>query len=165
MRSGCSHEPQGNVQRYVAGLKRLMQRGSGNIMIRVLFALLALLLLASPVQAGDGPDGRELFQRYCSGCHGDEGVGQDPANPNGGWWDDGSRIAPALNGTAHSWHHEPELLFDYVKTGSVDPESPMPSFGDRLNDGQVWAIIHYFQSLWPERIRKIYEGRFPGSLD
>jgi mono/diheme cytochrome c family protein len=134
-------------------------------MVRLIITVFALHLLASPSLAEDGPDGRVLFLQYCAGCHGDEGVSQDPVNPNGGWRDDGSRIAPALNGTAHSWHHEPELLFDYVKTGSVDPESPMPSFGDRLSDDQVRAIVHYFQSLWPEKIRKIYEGRFPGSLD
>ena len=133
-------------------------------MSRVLVSLLLLFLLATAAPADTGQDGQALFNRYCADCHGEKAVGQDPAMPSGGWRDDGSRVAPALNGTAHSWHHEPELLFDYVKTGSVDPESPMPSFGDDLNDGQVQAIIDYFQSLWPGKIRNIYEGRFPGAL-
>jgi mono/diheme cytochrome c family protein len=133
-------------------------------MIRIFMTFFVLFLLPTPASAGTSQDGQALFHRYCAGCHGEKAVGQDPATPNGGWLDDGSPIAPALNGTAHSWHHEPELLFDYVKTGSVDPESPMPSFGDRLDDGQVRAIIDYFQSLWPEKIRNLYEGRFPGKL-
>jgi len=131
------------------------------IKIAMISGLIAMV--ANPVTAA--PDGKALFARYCAYCHGERAVGQDPENnPNGGWRDDDSRIAPALNGTAHAWHHSPELLFDFVKTGSLDPESPMPSYGDRLDDAEVWAIISYFQSFWPERIRKIYEGRFPGGL-
>jgi mono/diheme cytochrome c family protein len=126
--------------------------------------LVILLALVSPVRAAGISDRESLFQQYCADCHGVKAAGQDPARPNGGWLEDGSRIAPALNGSAHSWHHEPELLYDYVKSGSVDPESPMPSFGEDLDDSQIRAIITYYQSLWPEKIRRIYEGRFPGAL-
>jgi len=133
-------------------------------MIRIFIALIVLFLLPIPVSADTSPDGRALFHRYCSVCHGGEAVGQYPASPNGGWLEDNTPLAPALNGTAHSWHHGPELLFDYVKSGSVDPKSPMPSFGKKLNNAEIRAIIHYFQSLWPEKVRRIYEGRFPGSL-
>ena len=109
-------------------------------------------------------DGDALFQEHCAACHGKQGVGEDPAHLQGGWREDGSRIAPALNGTAHSWHHEPELLYDYIKSGSVAQDSPMPSFGEDLDDTQIKAIIKYFQSLWPEKIRGIYEKRFPGTF-
>jgi mono/diheme cytochrome c family protein len=40
----------------------------------------------------------------------------------------------------------------------------MPSFGKKLNDAEIRAIVHYFQSLWPEKVRRIYDERFPGSL-
>jgi mono/diheme cytochrome c family protein len=126
--------------------------------------LFLFLFISTPVSADPGPDGQALFNRNCSVCHGGEAVGQDPAHPNGGWREDNSPLAPALNGTAHSWHHEPEVLFDYVKSGSVDPTSPMPSFGKKLNDAEIRAIVHYFQSLWPEKVRRIYDERFPGSL-
>lgn len=124
----------------------------------------ALTLLPSFLWAGEQPDGKGLFHTYCSPCHGKEATGKDPQLLGGGRRDDGTRIAPALNGTAHAWHHEPELLYRYVKEGSIDPESPMPSFGDDLTDSEIWSIIRYFQSLWPERIRKIYEERFPDGL-
>ena len=130
----------------------------------LLAALLLAGVLAPPAVAQKEQDGEKLFHLYCADCHGEKAVGQDPAWLSGGWREDGSRIAPALNGTAHAWHHEPELLYDYVKTGSVDPESPMPAFGDELDDAQVWAIIGYFQSFWPDKVRKIYVGRFPGAL-
>jgi len=133
-------------------------------MTRILISFFLLFSLGVPLWADGAPDGEKLFHQYCSGCHGDKAVGEDISNPSGGWRDDGSDIAPALNGTAHSWHHEPELLYEYVKTGSVDPDSPMPAFGQDLDDDQIRSIIGYFQSLWPEKIRGIYEGRFPGAL-
>jgi mono/diheme cytochrome c family protein len=40
----------------------------------------------------------------------------------------------------------------------------MPSFGDDLTDDQIWSIIRYYQSLWPEKIRKMYLQRFPDGL-
>jgi mono/diheme cytochrome c family protein len=126
-------------------------------------AFLAIVLPQSAV-AEKEQDGGKLFHLYCAACHGVKGVGEDPANLQGGWRKDGSRIAPALNGTAHSWHHEPELLYDYIKSGSVAPDSPMPSYGDELDDAQIKAIIEYYQAFWPEKIRGIYEKRFPGTF-
>lgn len=123
-----------------------------------------ILVLAAPAKSVPPMDGDALFHEYCASCHGEKAAGADPANIQGGWRKDGSRIAPALNGTAHSWHHEPELLYDYIKSGSVAPDSPMPSFGEDLDDTQIKAIIKYFQSLWPEKIRGIYEKRFPGTF-
>ena len=126
--------------------------------------IVAFLIIFTPVRStmADGPsEGETLFHQYCSVCHGEKAVGQDPAFRQGGWRQDGSQIAPALNGTAHSWHHEPELLYDYVKSGPFDSESPMPSFGNELDDAQINLIINYFQSLWPEKVRRIYQKRFP----
>ena len=134
--------------------------------MKVLAAAFSLLVwLSAPAAGAQTPDGKALFHAHCAGCHGENAVGQDPEQPNGGWREDGSRIAPALDGSAHAWHHEPELLYQYVQSGSVDPESPMPSFGGVLDDAQIRAVIRYFQSLWPERIRESYGQRFPGGLD
>ena len=129
-----------------------------------LTVLIMVLVLTVPAHSVELPDGDALFHQYCATCHGLKGVGEDLANLQGGWRKDGSRIAPALNGTAHSWHHEPELLYDYIKSGSVAPDSPMPSYGDELDDAQIKAIIEYFQAFWPEKIRGIYEKRFPGTF-
>jgi len=125
---------------------------------------LGMSALSSPLMSDKASDGKVLFHTYCAPCHGSEAIGQDPSSPSGGWLEDGTLIAPALNGTAHAWHHEPDLLFSYVKNGSVSSDSPMPSFGDDLTDDQIWLIIRYYQSLWPERIRKIYLQHFPTGL-
>ena len=132
------------------------------VIVAIIF--LGISALTTPLMSNEVSDGKILFHTYCSTCHGEEAVGQDTSSPSGGWLDDGSLIAPALNGSAHAWHHEPELLFSYVKDGSVSSDSPMPSFGEELTDVQIWSITRYYQSLWPEKIRNIYQKRFPGGL-
>ncbi len=108
--------------------------------------------------------GKALFATYCAGCHGEAAVGQDPRHLNGGYDAKGNRIAPALNGTAHAWHHAPSLLYRYIQEGSVDETSPMPSFGGVLDDADTQAIIAYLQSLWPEDILEKYRERYGDTL-
>ena len=136
---------------------------SGSFVVAAII-FLGISALNSPLMSNESSDGKVLFHTYCYVCHGQEAIGQDPSSPSGGWLEDGTLIAPALNGTAHAWHHGPELLFSYVKNGSVSSDSPMPSFGDDLTDDQIWSIIRYYQSLWPEKIRKMYLQRFPDGL-
>ena len=101
-----------------------------------------------------------LFKEHCSACHGDEAAGQDPSQPSGGWDENDNRLAPALNGTGHAWHHPPSLLYQYIKEGSIDKNSPMPALGDRIVDGDIKAIVGYIQSLWPDEIMNKYKERF-----
>ena len=98
--------------------------------------------------------GSELFAQNCSSCHGVEGVGQNPKSPKGGMLDGGGYLAPALNGTGHSWHHPNSVLFKTIKHGSIASDSSMRAFADRLSDKEIVMIIHYFKSLWPDPIRE-----------
>ena len=104
--------------------------------------------------------GQNLFAEYCVSCHGEKGVGQDSTRRGGGRDSNRVLIAPALNGTAHTWHHSPSYLFKYIKKGSVADDSPMPSFGKELNKHEILSIVAYFQSLWPSTIRKIYFEKY-----
>lgn len=104
--------------------------------------------------------GAVLFKTHCSRCHGSEAAGQDPAQPSGGWDDNMNRLAPALNGTGHAWHHSPELTYEYIEKGSIDKTSPMPAFGDILKHNDIKAIIAYINSLWPDKIMDSYRMRF-----
>ncbi|APZ50976.1 cytochrome c-like protein [Roseivivax marinus] len=53
------------------------------------------------------------------------------------------------------------MLFAYTKLGGaevlaaqgVDFNSGMPGFGDQLSDGEIWDILAYIKSTWPERER------------
>ena len=101
-------------------------------------------------------DGKKIYAVNCAACHGLNAVGQDPASRMGGQRPDGTYIAPALNGTAHSWHHPPDALFSIIKNGSPAKDSPMRGFGERLDDGQINAVLAYIQSLWPPQILSRY---------
>ncbi len=104
--------------------------------------------------------GRQLYEEYCAVCHGDAGVGQDREHPRGGRDKDGNRLAPALDGTGHSFHHPPSVLFRITHGGSPDGSGAMPSFGDRLTEDEIWSIIAYFQSLWPDKLMRQYKKDF-----
>jgi mono/diheme cytochrome c family protein len=51
-------------------------------------------------------------------------------------------------------------LFDYTKLGGkavlavqgIEYNSGMPGFGEQLDDGEIWNIIAFIKSTWPERI-------------
>lgn len=111
-------------------------------------------------QAADIDMGKKLFAAYCSSCHGEKGMGQDPKRRAGGWDSNKIRIAPALNGTDHTWHHSPSYLFKYIKKGSITEDSTMPSFGKELNKQEILSIIAYFQSLWSEKRRVYYFEKY-----
>ena len=88
--------------------------------------------------------GGALFKQHCEECHGVEAKGGRP--PISGF------KAPALNGTAHAWHHPNAFLFEKIKNGDAG-ETPMLGFKNKLSDDEISSIIHYFQSLWPPEIQ------------
>ena len=125
-----------------------------------LSSLIVFLPPSSFSREGRISEGKKSFQQHCSACHGENGIGQDPQNPAGGWEAEGKRIAPSLSSEGHAWHHSPAMLFSYIKDGSIDDTSPMPSFGAVLKDTEIESIVFYVESLWSERIQKIHKERF-----
>ncbi len=111
-------------------------------------------------EANDLETGKRLYGELCAGCHGENAEGQDPKRRAGGLDENRVPIAPALNGTAHTWHHSPKLLFKYIDTGSIIKNSPMPAFGNQLNRQEILSIISYFQSLWSEKRRSWYLEKY-----
>ena len=75
--------------------------------------------------------GKKLFQRECSGCHGNEGRGN------------GRRRTPPL-ATSHVRQADPGTLFWILRNGSGS--HAMPSFS-HLPEQQRWQIITYLHSL------------------
>ena len=107
--------------------------------------------------------GKVLFDKNCQSCHGPGARGQDIYRPMGGTASNGDFIAPALNGTGHAWHHPDEMLFNNIKNGSMANNSPMKGFKDKLDDKEIVSIMHYFKSLWPEKIRISHARRSKNS--
>lgn len=112
--------------------------------------------------------GLHLFGQNCAPCHGKKAVGENPASPMGGWITGRGDLAPALNGTGHSWHHPPEYFFRIIregsalkfKEGSALKGSRMKGWAGRMTDYEILAVIAYFQSLWPEHIKNGYRQRY-----
>ena len=93
--------------------------------------------------------GRKIFQKRCSGCHGNKAQGNANWRQRGA---DGRWPAPPLNGTGHAWHHPQKVLHNVIKNGSPNGQGNMPAWGGVLSDKEIDAAIVWFQSLWPEKI-------------
>ena len=100
--------------------------------------------------------GKRIYEAQCAACHGANLEGQ----PN---WRErlptGRFPAPPHDASGHTWHHSDALLFDITKHGierHAPPgyQSDMPAFGGRLTDAEIWAVLAYIKSTWPEETRK-----------
>jgi len=118
-------------------MRSLMDRGIG--------ILVGLALLAAPDAAaqGDPKAGRELYNKWCSSCHGVGGKGEGPVSASlpvkPGNHADGTRMN-ILTDT---------YLFTIVKQGgpAVQKSQMMPPWGTQLKDQQIWDVIAYMRSL------------------
>ncbi|MDA7564352.1 cytochrome c [Pelagibacteraceae bacterium] len=96
--------------------------------------------------------GKEVYQANCATCH------QPNLSGQVGWKDkldnDGHRLAPPMNGTGHTWHHDDKTLFYITKYGlaKLVPkyEGKMMGFGDQLNDQEIKSVLAYIKSFWTD---------------
>ena len=100
--------------------------------------------------------GTMVYRDHCASCHGANLEGQPDwksRNP------DGRLPAPPHDETGHTWHHPDDMLFQITKLGLKPPMAPagyqsdMPAFGAVLTDEQIWAVLAYIKSKWPEKIQ------------
>ncbi|MGH1417162.1 MAG: c-type cytochrome [Pelagimonas sp.] len=137
------------------------------------FLILAACSLATGAIAGhelddrDLTNGQSLYVEHCASCHGANLEGQpDWRMPN----ENGVLPAPPHDETGHTWHHDNQLLFEYTQLGGEEAlaargvtgfASGMPGFGGALTDDDIWDILAYIRSTWPERVQEIQAGRNP----
>ena len=101
--------------------------------------------------------GETVYQTHCASCHGAKLEGEadwKTRKPSGRF------PAPPHDETGHTWHHADDVLFQITKAGLKPPLAPagyqsdMPAFGAILTDEQIWAVLAFIKSKWPEKIRK-----------
>ena len=128
---------------------------------------------AGDVQSGVMPEsvdlvaGKALYAETCAACHGVNLEGQDNWRSPG---EDGRLPAPPHDETGHTWHHEDQVLFNYTRLGGremmaaqgMEFDSGMPGFGDQLTDQEIWNILGYIKSTWPEEIQDMQAARTNG---
>ena len=109
--------------------------------------------------------GAQLYSDNCASCHGVNLEGQPKWQMRN---DDGSLPAPPHDETGHTWHHDNQLLFNYTKLGGqllleqrgIDGSaSRMPGFSESLTDDQIWDILAFIQSTWPDEIKDAQASR------
>lgn len=99
--------------------------------------------------------GEAIYGENCASCHGINLEGQ--AN----WRSinaDGTLPAPPHDSSGHTWHHSDTVLFNITKRGTAavvggDFKSNMPGFAGILEDEEIWAVLEYIKSRWPEDIQ------------
>lgn len=138
----------------------MIRRIIGVAALAGLAAMGAWMLYLSPRAAGTADVetialGRKVYADHCASCHGVQLEGQ----PN--WRErraDGRLPAPPHDASGHTWHHSGRQLFEITKRGvaGVVPgyKSDMPAYADILSDREIWAVIAFIRSTWPEVIRQ-----------
>jgi mono/diheme cytochrome c family protein len=110
---------------------------------------------ADPTDAWQVASGDSIYEARCAACHGRNLEGQ----PN---WQSrlptGEYPAPPHDKSGHTWHHPDEILFRITKLGGQAEAPPgfksnMPRFSGALSDAEIWAVLAYIKSRWPEPIR------------
>ncbi|GGA65220.1 c-type cytochrome [Pelagibacterium lentulum] len=101
-------------------------------------------------------EGRQLYLENCAACHGEALEGQPQWRER---LSNGRMPAPPHDETGHTWHHSDEQLFRITRDGVAaivggDYQSDMPGFGEVLSDDDIWAVLDYIKSTWPERERE-----------
>jgi cytochrome c oxidase cbb3-type subunit 2 len=105
--------------------------------------------------------GRRIYQKaQCAECHGSGGRGDGPSAPT---MKDGRGLpiaVPDLTRWPLKRGSEPDSLFYTITTGLNG--TPMPSYSDALDPGDIWALVHYLESLTPHERRQPLDRLFPG---
>ncbi len=100
--------------------------------------------------------GKKVFAANCASCHGFN------AEKTVNWRKklaDGSYPPPALNGTAHAWHHTFAQLMTQINDGGAKYGGKMPAFRGTLSEDEEKEAISYFQSFWNDKTYNSWKNR------
>lgn len=160
------NEPNGNVTPNAVTVSAVRNKiGIGLLAAAFMFLVGAILVAlfqdgttpADPANAQQVARGQNIYSKHCAACHGMNLEGQ----PN---WEkrlpNGRMPAPPHDASGHTWHHPDSVLFGITKYGLVPGkyappkyESDMPAFGIQLPDEDIWAVLAYIKSAWPDKVR------------
>jgi mono/diheme cytochrome c family protein len=122
------------------------RNGSGRPPATISIAL-AGAILAPVMASGQSPSppkdiarGKDLYVRYCSGCHGEDGRGE------------AKTFRPSVGNLAVKDLMDQvsdEYLFTVIKNGgaAVGKNAAMPAWGKQLADQDVWNVIGFVRTL------------------
>ncbi len=91
--------------------------------------------------------GGALYREHCQSCHGVDGTGEPPENIAG----TDLAPAPALDDSAHAWHHSDGNLVQAILEGFEKQGGRMPGWKETLSREQAEDVVTYLKSLWSFR--------------
>jgi cbb3-type cytochrome c oxidase subunit III len=114
--------------------------------------VLCLFLLGAAASAGGPPPytrksiarGKQVYLVNCVECHDQDGKGLNRRDFNS--------TVPADLTDPDDWLHgtTAEAIFASIREGT---KQDMPPYKGKLEDEQIWHIVNFVRSLWPEAKR------------
>jgi mono/diheme cytochrome c family protein len=88
--------------------------------------------------------GKQFYLIHCVECHDQDGKGLGRRDFNG--------TPPADLTNPDEWLHgtSADAIFSSVREGT---KGDMPAYKDKLQDEQIWHVVNFIRSLWPESKR------------
>ena len=96
-----------------------------------------------PASGGDEANGRRLYARFCTGCHGDEGRGN---GPNAQFLP----VPPSVHSDAKAMgQRSDDQLFDTIAAGGyiMNRHPFMPAYSATLSPGSIRALVQHIRVL------------------
>ena len=88
-------------------------------------------------------EGARHYDRLCKSCHGEDGMGERPGEP--GVVDEYGFVAPALDDSAHAWHHGDDDLARMILEGSARNPRMLP-FEAMLTREEAQSLVAYIRA-------------------
>jgi len=110
--------------------------------IKILAALLALVPIAVAAQT-DAPDGKQIFDQMCAGCHGFRGDGGE--GHRGGF----SPHVGTLANKAYLDSLPDDYLFLIIQKGGayMGKIATMPAWEKRLSDDEIRSLVAHIRTF------------------
>ena len=83
--------------------------------------------------------GRQLFQKYCKPCHGEDATGNGPMAPK-------DSHPPNLTDAEWKYGATDGEIFTNIHEG-IGPKFDMKSWKSRMTDVEIWSIVNYLRSI------------------
>ena len=93
--------------------------------------------------------GQRIYVEKCQACHGVDGVGETYTRQ--ALTDKNYCMAPALDESAHAWHHTDQQLAELILEGSSRTERMTAYKNAGVSEAEARDLVAYIKSLWTQR--------------
>ena len=93
--------------------------------------------------------GHDIYIEKCQSCHGVDGVGETYSRQ--ALTDKNYFMAPALDESAHAWHHTDQQLAELILEGSSRTQRMAAWKNADVSDADARDLVAYIKSLWTQR--------------